>query len=95
MLKVLSLLLVPQLAFSAIERDVIVYGGTSAGVAAAIQTSRMGKSVILIEPTKYVGGLTSGGLGMTDSGKREVIGGISREFYQRLQQHYHQPESWR
>ena len=95
MLKLLSFLLIPQFVFGAIERDVIVYGGTSAGVAAAIQTSRMGKSVILIEPTKYVGGLTSGGLGMTDSGKREVIGGISREFYQRLQQHYHQADSWR
>ncbi|MGJ8695462.1 MAG: FAD-dependent oxidoreductase [Verrucomicrobiaceae bacterium] len=96
MLKALSLLLIPILAHAShIERDVIVYGGTSAGVAAAIQTSRMGKSVILIEPSSHVGGLTSGGLGMTDSGKREVIGGISREFYQRLQQHYHQPDAWR
>ena len=80
---------------SAVERDVVVYGGTSAGVAAAIQVSRMGNSVILIEPSQHVGGLTSGGLGMTDSGKREVIGGISREFYQRLQKHYSQDDAWK
>ena len=89
----LILLSHPFLAY-AVERDVVVYGGTSAGVAAAIQVSRMGKSVILIEPSQHVGGLTSGGLGMTDSGKREVIGGISREFYQRLQQFYSKDEAW-
>ncbi len=50
--------------------DIIIYGGTSAGVAAAIQSSRMGKSVILIEPTFRIGGLTSGGLGATDIGKK-------------------------
>lgn len=91
----LAFLLTTFTQASHIERDVVIYGGTSAGIAAAIQTSRMGKSVILIEPSQWVGGLTSGGLGMTDSGKREVIGGISREFYQRLQQHYHQKDSWR
>ncbi len=68
--------------------------GPSAGVAAAIQVARMGKSVILIEPSQHIGGLTTGGLGMTDSGRREVIGGIGREFYQRLQQHYAKDEAW-
>ena len=89
-----AILLFTLLPASAIERDVVVYGGTSAGVAAAIQVARMGKSVILIEPSQHVGGLTSGGLGMTDSGRREVIGGIGREFYQRLQQHYAKDEAW-
>ena len=74
--------------------DVIVYGGTSAGVAAAIQVSRMGSSVVLIEPSKHIGGLTSGGLGFTDSGDKRVIGGISREFYQRIRRHYDSPSSW-
>ncbi|MFT4549114.1 MAG: flavin-dependent dehydrogenase, partial [Verrucomicrobiales bacterium] len=87
-------LLLSVISSSAIERDVVVYGGTSAGVAAAIQTARMGKSVILIEPSQHVGGLTSGGLGMTDSGKREVIGGIGREFYQRMQKYYATDEAW-
>ena len=75
--------------------DVCVYGGTASGVAAAIQTARHGKTVVLIEPTKHLGGLTSGGLGWTDSGDKGAIGGISREFYQRVKKHYDQPASWK
>ncbi len=75
--------------------DIVVYGGTSAGVVAAIQASRMDKSVVLIEPGNHLGGLTSGGLGKTDSGNRAVIGGISREFYQRLKKHYDNPKNWK
>ncbi len=74
--------------------DVVVYGGTSAGVAAAVQVSRMGHSVVLIEPTRHIGGLTSGGLGFTDSGDKRVIGGIAREFYQRIRKHYDNPAAW-
>ena len=74
--------------------DVIIYGGTSAGVTAAVQTARMGHSVILIEPTRHIGGLTSGGLGFTDSGDKRVIGGLSREFYQRVRRHYDDPAAW-
>jgi hypothetical protein len=79
---------------AAAEYDVVVYGGTSAGVAAAIQAARMGKTVVLIEPSRHVGGLTTGGLGWTDSGNKEVIGGISREFYQRVKKHYDDPKAW-
>ena len=75
--------------------DVVIYGGTSAGVAAAIQASRMDKSVVLVEPGNHLGGLTSGGLGKTDSGNKEVIGGISREFYQRLKKYYDNPAMWK
>lgn len=74
--------------------DVVVYGGTSAGIAAAIQVSRMGHSVVMIEPSNHVGGLTSGGLGFTDSGDKRVIGGISREFYQQIRKHYDKPDAW-
>jgi hypothetical protein len=74
--------------------DLIVYGGTSAGVTAAIQASRMDASVVLIEPGSHLGGLTTGGLGFTDSGDKAVIGGISREFYRRVKQHYNQPDAW-
>ncbi len=74
--------------------DVVVYGGTSAAVVAAIQAKRMGKSVILVCPDKHLGGMTSGGLGWTDSGLKETVGGISREFYQRLKNYYDKPEAW-
>ncbi|MEX2566017.1 MAG: FAD-dependent oxidoreductase [Cyclobacteriaceae bacterium] len=74
--------------------DIVIYGGTSAGVAAAIQSSRMGKSVILIEPSYHVGGLTTGGLGATDIGNKQAIGGISREFYQNIKAYYDQPQHW-
>lgn len=76
------------------EYDVVVYGGTSGGITAAIQTKRMGKSVILIEPGKYLGGLTTGGLGATDIGNKQAIGGMSREFYHRIWKHYQNASSW-
>ncbi len=84
----------PDPALDKVSADVIIYGGTSAGVAAAIQASRMGRTVVLIEPGRHLGGLTSGGLGFTDSGDKQVIGGISREFYQRIRRHYDDPSAW-
>lgn len=75
--------------------DVVIYGGTSAGISAAIQTSRMGKSVVLIEPTQRLGGLTTGGLGATDIGNKQAIGGISREFYQNIKKYYNNPDNWK
>jgi hypothetical protein len=74
--------------------DVIIYGGTSSAVTAAVQVKRMGKSVIIVSPDIHLGGLSSSGLGFTDTGNKEVIGGLAREFYQLLYQHYMKPESW-
>jgi hypothetical protein len=74
--------------------DVVVYGGTSSGVAAAVQVKRMGRSVVIVAPEKHLGGLTSGGLGWTDSGRKEVVGGLAREFYQLIKAHYDNPEAW-
>ena len=75
--------------------DIIVYGGTSAGIIAGIQAKKMGKSVVIIEPTNREGGLTTGGLGQTDIGNKMVIGGLSREFYQRVAKHYSLENSWK
>ncbi len=75
--------------------DVIVYGGTSAAVTAAVQAKKMGKSVILVCPDTHLGGLTSGGLGYTDTGNKAVIRGLSREFYHRVYQYYQKPETWK
>ena len=77
-----------------IQSDVVVYGGTSAGVIAAVQTARMGKSVVLVEPGQHLGGLTSGGLGATDIGNKAAIGGLSRDFYRRIKAHYERDDAW-
>jgi len=74
--------------------DVVIYGGTSAGIAAAVQVKRMGHSVIVIEPTSRIGGLTTGGLGQTDIGRKTVVGGVSREFYRRVRNHYNEQTNW-
>ncbi len=75
--------------------DVVVYGGTSAAITTAIQANKMGKTVVVVSPDKHLGGLTSGGLGWTDTGNKAVIGGLSREFYHRVWKEYQQPETWR
>ncbi|MCL1919505.1 MAG: FAD-dependent oxidoreductase [Kiritimatiellaeota bacterium] len=85
---------VSQNAQKAYEADVIVYGGTSAGVVAAVQAVKMGKSVILVSPDTHLGGLSAGGLGYTDSGRTDSIGGLSREFYQRVYAAYSDPAAW-
>jgi hypothetical protein len=76
------------------EYDIVIYGGTSAGIIAAIHAQRMGKSVVLIEPSNHVGGLTTGGLGATDIGNKQVIGGLARDFYHRIWRHYQRDDAW-
>lgn len=78
----------------AAEYDLVVYGGTSAGVIAAVQMKRLGKSAIIVGPDKHLGGLTSGGLGYTDTGNKAVIGGLAREFYHRVWKHYQEASAW-
>lgn len=77
-----------------ISADVVIYGATSSGVIAAVQATRMGKSVVIVGPDKHLGGLTSGGLGYTDTGNKNVIGGLSRDFYHRIWEKYQSPEAW-
>ncbi len=76
------------------EYDVVVYGGTSAAVVAAVQAKLMGKRVVLVGPDRHLGGLSSGGLGWTDTGNKAVIGGLAREFYHRVWQHYDRDAAW-
>ena len=77
-----------------IEADICVYGGTAGGVAAAVQAARLGHQVVLLEFGRHLGGMTSGGLGQTDIGNKAAIGGIAREFYQRVGKFYGKEESW-
>ncbi len=74
--------------------DVVVYGGTSAGVIAAIEVAKTGRKVVLVEPTMHLGGLSTAGLGATDVGNKGAIGGLAREFYRRVRAHYDRDEAW-
>ncbi|CAZ97591.1 FAD-dependent oxidoreductase [Zobellia galactanivorans] len=77
-----------------LDADVIIYGGTSAAIASAVQLARMDKSVLIVCPEKHIGGLSASGLGFTDLGNKRVIGGISKEFYQEVYKHYQNEEAW-
>src|SRR6187399_1952016 len=90
-----SLLPLLSLAALAAGHDIVIYGGTASGVIAAVQAKKMGKSVVVVSPDKHLGGLSSGGLGFTDTGNKAVIGGLSRDFYHRIWLHYDQPSSWK
>jgi hypothetical protein len=79
---------------SIIKADVIIYGGTSAAITAAVEVVKSGKSVIVVSPDKHLGGLSAGGLGYTDTGNKSVIGGLSREFYHRVYNHYNDSAAW-
>jgi hypothetical protein len=95
MLLRLSLLCLFALRLTAAESyDVVVYGGTSAGVIAAVQAKKMGKSVIVVGPDVHLGGLSSGGLGYTDTGNKAVIGGLARNFYHRVWVEYQKDSTW-
>src|SRR5437660_12505939 len=81
-------------AADVIEADICVYGGTAGGVASAVQAARMGKTAVVAEFGNHIGGMTSAGLGSTDIGNKAAIGGIAREFYHRVAQHYARDDAW-
>ena len=78
-----------------VQYDLVIYGATSAGVMAAVQARRMGKSVVVVGPDRHLGGLSSSGLGFTDTGNKAVIGGLAREFYHRIWRHYDAAAAWK
>ena len=85
----------PEKDPNAVVADVIIFGGTSGTEIAAVQMARMGKSFILVSPDIHLGGLSAGGLGFTDTGNKEVIGGISRGYYHRAWKYYQNDEVWK
>ncbi|MBW4705275.1 FAD-dependent oxidoreductase [Micromonospora sp. RL09-050-HVF-A] len=78
----------PALAAGTVTADLVVYGATSAGIVAAVQAHRLGRTAVIVEPGSHVGGLTTGGLGYTDSGTSAAIGGLAGEFYRRVYARY-------
>lgn len=87
-------LLCPLLSAAATRYDVCVYGGTSSGVIAAYSAAKMGARVVLVGPDVTLGGMTTGGLGLTDIGNKQAVTGISRQFYRRLGNYYGTLEKW-
>jgi hypothetical protein len=68
--------------------DVCIYGGTSGGVIAAVALARLGRSLLLIEPTRHIGGMTSGGLGWIDFGRASTIGGLTKQYFDDVRAYY-------
>ena len=81
-------LALPMPAAERQSADIIVYGASASGVMAAVAAAREGKSVILLDAGRHVGGMVSGGLGATDAGRRNAIGGYPREFFDRIREYY-------
>lgn len=86
-------------AFAQQTYDLVVYGGTAGGVTTAIAGARHGLKTVLLEPGRHVGGMATGGLSRTDTGVREVIGGLALEFYYRVglrydMHRYKNPVAW-
>src|SRR5690606_6528987 len=90
--------LIPTISFKPTEKiyevDVLVYGGSSSGIIAAYTAKKLGKTVLVIEPGEYLGGLTAGGLGATDIGNKYAITGIGKNFYRRIGEYYNKFEQW-
>ncbi|MEI7828436.1 MAG: FAD-dependent oxidoreductase [Prolixibacteraceae bacterium] len=85
----------PVINPKALSADIVIYGGTSAAIIAAVEAVHSGKSVLVVSPDMHLGGLSSGGLGFTDTGNKSVIGGLSREFYHRVWLHYNDSSAWK
>ncbi|TYS63314.1 FAD-dependent oxidoreductase [Bacillus infantis] len=85
---------VPKVSDLVVKRDVIVYGATPSGITAAIQAAKMGASVVIAEFGRHIGGITASGLGASDCGAKEAIGGLSRGFFRELGYYYSTDEQW-
>jgi hypothetical protein len=77
------------------RHDVVIYGGSAGGVISAVTAAQEGVTVIVLEPTRHIGGMVTGGLGWTDKGVEQSIGGMSRRFYERVYEHYQRPQAWK
>jgi len=91
---ILAALLACALPGAGRQFDVVVYGASAGGVAAALAAKREGATVALIAPGRFVGGLTSGGWGVVGEADRALAAGLAREFYERVGRRYGKPVAW-
>lgn len=98
-MRVLSLVLMAIIAAPApaatYSADVVVYGGTASAVMTAVQVARMGKDVVIVSPDQHLGGMTSGGLGWTDAGNMDAVGGLAIAYYRRMHDYYEDDSAWK
>ncbi|MDP5279530.1 FAD-dependent oxidoreductase [Sphingomonas sp. DG1-23] len=86
----------PQVAAAPapMRADIVIYGCASGGVAAAIEARRLGRSVLLVCREDYLGGMSTNGLGWSDTGNHRAIGGLSLDFYRKVKRYYDDPAVW-
>ncbi len=77
-----------------VRADICIYGGTSGGVVAALQAARLGRQVVIVDPGRHLGGMTSGGLSAIDIGNPKTVGGITREYFTELAALYGRELPW-
>lgn len=75
--------------------DVLVVGATPAGLVCAIEAASRGANVVVLARDAVIGGMCAAGLGFSDTGRKEVVGGRAREFFERVWRWYERPEAWR
>ena len=68
---------------SFVQADVCVYGATASGIMAAVAAAREGASVVVVEPSRWLGGMTGGGLMHIDWGREQAVGGTARGILKR------------
>ena len=83
-----ALLLSSSGLFAQNAYDLVIVGGNPGGIMAAISAARMGKTSVILERTRYIGGLPANGLGATDIATRAATTGLFREFVDRIKQYY-------
>src|SRR5688500_5008071 len=77
-----------------VTSDLVIYGGTSAGVVAAVQAAKMGRTVALVEPGQHLGGMSVEGLGGSDIDNHKpfqnspAVGGLTLQFYRKAARRY-------
>ncbi len=64
-----------------LHADIVIYGGTPGGLAAAAAVVREKATVIVIEPTSHIGGMVTGGIAITDTGTPQLVGGLAHQYF--------------
>ncbi|AUS05304.1 FAD-dependent oxidoreductase [Pseudotamlana carrageenivorans] len=91
---VLSCIILKAQTANSHKADIVIYGGTSSAIVAAVKAKQLGHSVLVVSPAKHLGGVSSSGLGFTDSGNSKLIGGLSKTFYQKVYDYYQNSKAW-